>query len=140
MAIDLATAAVGDEWRLRGDGDAVGGGLRAAVAEIHGDAEGVHALHDLAAERAQAGIARLQAAIADQIAIVVRQLNDPDSESMKQIEACEVALNHVGVLKSEDQTQRLVLFRPSNIRVPSHDREQGRIAIGFSLPERDVAD
>ena len=47
MAIHLAAAAVRDQRRLGRCGNAVGGGLRAAVAQIHRDAERVHPLDHL---------------------------------------------------------------------------------------------
>src|SRR5687767_3233063 len=108
MAIDLAAAAVRDQRWFGGCGNAVGGGLRAAVTQIHGNAERVHARYDLAPEHTESGIRLLEAAVADEIAIVVGELNDPDPEAVEHIEPREVAIDHVGVLEAEHQAKRLV--------------------------------
>ncbi len=43
-----------------------------------------------------------------------------------------------GVLKSENETERFLLLRPGDIVVSPDDGEQGGVAIGFTLPQRDV--
>ena len=137
MAVDLAAAAMRDEgWVLR-SGDAIGGGSGAAVTQVHGDSEGVHPLDDLPSVGAQARVAGLEAAIADDVAVVVGELDDPDAELVENIEARKVPLQHLGVLEAEDQPERVVLLRPGDIGVAADDGNERGVAIDLAGPERD---
>ena len=88
---------------------------------------------------AQPRVAGLEAAVADDIAIVVGELDDANAQPMVHVEPRQVPLQHLGVLETEHQAERLVLLRARDVVVTPDDRQQRRIAIGFALPERDVA-
>ena len=52
---------------------------------------------------------------------------------MEDVEARQVALEHVGVLEAEDQAERVVLLGAGDVGVAADDGEQRRIAIDFAL-------
>ncbi len=129
---------MGDERRPGRGRDRRGGRPRAAVAEVDGDAEGVHPGHGLASELADPGIPRLEAPVANQIAGVVGQLDDEDAELAEGVEPAEVALDHLGVLEAQDQAERAVLAGARDVVVPAHDRQELRVLRRLAGPQRDV--
>ena len=73
--------------RFRRHRDRVGRGPASAVTEIHEHSQLVHATHHVTAEVAESRIAGLEAAVAKQIAHVVRELDDAHAEIVKDVDA-----------------------------------------------------
>ena len=94
----------------------------------------------VAPELADAGVAGLEAAVADQVAGVVGELDDEHAELPEGVEPRQVAFEHLGVLEAEDQPERAVLLGPGDVVVPAHHREQLRISGRLAGPQRDVLD
>jgi hypothetical protein len=71
------------------------------VGQVDDHAELVHAVDDLDAEIGQPGVGALGAAVAQEIARVVGELNAARARRMKLVQMADVALDDGGVLKSE---------------------------------------
>jgi hypothetical protein len=90
-------------------------GLLDAVAHVDGQAYTVHFVHGLDTQRGQAPVACLQAAVAQQVGLVVGQLEDAQPQVVEQFDALELVANRLGVLPSHDQTERAALFCRINV-------------------------
>ena len=84
-----------------GCSDALGRGALTTVGEGHDAAELVQSLDHLVPIGAEAGVPRLQAPVADEIADVVGQLDDAYAKVVEDLNPREVALLRCRVLKAE---------------------------------------
>lgn len=69
-----------DDHRPPREGPGVQAGSFTGVREIDRDADVLHSVHDLSAERCQPGVAFFEASVAGQLGVVVRQLDDANAE------------------------------------------------------------
>ena len=73
-------------------------------------------LDHLMSEVAQAGVAGLHAAVADEIAAVVGELNDAHAALVEHGDAIEVFADRRGFLKAIDDAQLALALRPHQVR------------------------
>ena len=131
-------ARVRERDRLLRSLDRVGCGLAPAVAEIHEDAERVHALDGLDARLAEPRIGRLEAAVAEQVPAVVGRLHDAKAEAMQLVEPRQVGLEGDTILEAVDQARAPRLLRRPDV---GHGADAGQhfgMAVDLRLHLADV--
>ena len=74
------------------------------MAEIDEHAFFVHARDEFAPEQTQPGITGFEATVPDKVAQIVSELNDANSETVKQIEAVQRFAERRAVLESVDES------------------------------------
>src|SRR3546814_2917259 len=70
----------------------------------------------LAAVVAEPGVAGLEAAVADEIAFIVGELNDPHAEQVEKVEPPHLGFERHRVLETEDDAEPLACLRASQVR------------------------
>jgi hypothetical protein len=115
VVVEPARVGVRDERRLRRQGEGLEGGAVARVRDVHHDADLVHGRDDLATEAAQSGVARLGAAVTDEVAVVVRQLQVAEPEPLQLLEAPEPVADELRVLRAHHQADYTVLLRSRDV-------------------------
>ena len=91
------------QHRLFGQLDHVHHRLLADVAEVDSDAQLVHDAYSISSEQSEAGFFRLQAAIAEGVPVIVRQLHDAQAEAAEEVKPVEFVGDRSGVLPAHDQ-------------------------------------
>ena len=86
------------------------------MTQVDHHAELVHARDDVASVAAQPRIGRLETAFAQDVAVVVRELDDADAESLEVVEIRRVALEHRRVLESVDEAESPGLLGAPDVR------------------------
>src|SRR3546814_11695847 len=72
---------------------------------------------------AQSLVAGLKAAVTDEVAFVVRQLDDPHAEQVEQIEPSDLGTDRHAVLETEDNAKPSTGLRRAQVRTGT-DRHQ----------------
>ena len=89
--------------------------LVAHVRQIDKDSETVHLSDEILTEPAQTLVRALVAAVADKVALVVRDLDDPHAQLMEQREPVKVILYWRRVLPPEHHANLALLLRLQNV-------------------------
>src|SRR3546814_3096737 len=74
---------------------------------------------------AQSRVAGLKAAVTDEVAFVVRQLDDPHAEQVEQIEPSDLGTDRHAVLETEDNAKPSTGLRRAQVR--TGDRKSTRL-------------
>ena len=93
---------MGEGDRLLGGLDGLQSRLVADVREVDQDAQLVHDANGVPAEVAKPVVHSLVAPVAEQVALVVRHLDDPDAELVEECEAVQVVLDGRRVLPAQE--------------------------------------
>ena len=124
---------MGDRDRLLGRVDDVQGRPLADVGQVDEDAEAVHLGYRVGPEVSEPSGDALVAAVAQQVALVVRDLDDPDAESVEDGEPVYAVLDGRRVLEAEyDARLTVALGREDVVDRPDRGDRVG------ALPEPDV--
>ena len=128
-----------------GEGHGTVGGLdrvhRRAVAhvgQVDQDAQAVHLPDGVEAEVAQAVVGALEAPVAQQVALVVRDLDDPDAERVEDRQPVEVVADGRRVLPAEDNGRLALRLRAPNVLDGPGLRQQVGVLAEPAEPRRDV--
>ena len=114
--------------------DPVEGRPRAAVREIHEDPLGVHSLDRLPARSREPLIARRKCAAAEQVAVVVGELDDADTESLEQGDPFQTVLKRHGVLQTVDDAEPARGFCVGDVGRSAHAPQEVRAPVDLHLP------
>ena len=110
------------------------------MAEIDQHVVRIHAFDELAAELAEARVAGLEAAVADEIAPVVGELDDAHAEPAERIEPIEIFAERRGVLETVDDREASAALGDGEIaRVVEFHQHIGMWR-DLAVPLRDLLD
>ncbi|HEY3814389.1 MAG TPA: hypothetical protein VGL66_14290 [Caulobacteraceae bacterium] len=140
MIVDRSATAMGDQHGLFRQRDDLAGHAPAGVADVHGDAEGIHLFHRFSAEVGDPGLFdRRHHPGAEGRGLVVAELHHPHAEVAEKLDAIELALQHAYAFEGEDDADAAGLLRQRELVGLAHLHEQVGVKFGQLLAEGDIA-
>src|SRR5208282_6608479 len=104
------------------------------MTQIDEDAESVHALDGFEPGAAQPGIGRLKAPVAEKIASVVGELNDPQAQAMQVVQPRKIRFERHRVLEAINQPRFAVLLGADDILDRPDAQKNIRMPVDIALP------
>src|SRR5664279_6458491 len=123
MLINCRAPGMADEHGLGGRLDGFGGGAIAAMAQIYGHSNVVHAANRRMSGFAQAGIPRFQTTVAKDAAIVVGELHDADPQPAEHENTGGILFQKSTVLKAGENADLLFTFGAGDVGMSPHHHE-----------------
>jgi hypothetical protein len=129
---------VADQHGRLGRGDRLARGARAAVCAVDQHFPGIEPLDHLQPVRREAGVARLHASVADQVALVVGELHHAHAQTLEQVDAIQVLADRRALLEAVDQPDLALAPRALEVGARAHREERVRVLRDLPLPRGDV--
>src|SRR4029077_6071134 len=85
------------------------------VTEVDREPHSVHFLHDLASEQTESTVFRFEAAIADEVSVVISELHHADPETMKKRDALQLVFDGTHILPAHDKADLALLLGNADI-------------------------
>jgi hypothetical protein len=124
-------------WLLRFE-DHIVRGLRSDVAQVAHHSDPVHLCHDFSAEVAQATVAGLVAAAADEVLGIVGHLRNADAKLPEELDVPDLVLEGASVLKSEYDPGFARLLRCADLRSAMDRHQDVGVVTEHALPVQNV--
>lgn len=96
----------------------------ADVRQVHEHPHSVHLTDDHLPERREAGVVRLVAGATDHVLVVVGELGNADSESVKDLNEAIVVTEGTGVLKTQKNADPILLLGIANLLGRRHESDE----------------